>query len=135
MKKTTAKPGNWLHGDLIATVLTAGFGFIYEQFSHGVYSVKMIYAFAVPLVLGVLPLFWMIRHGKTASEETLLCWHCGLAAWTVGLLFCGALEIYGTDNRLAVVYWLAGALLMACAFAGYLRGMALVAGKAGSGGT
>ena len=40
-----------------------------------------------------------------------------LAAWTVGSIFRGALEIYGTTHALTLVYPAAGALLCAAALA------------------
>ena len=37
---------------LLFAAVTALGGFVYEQFSHGVYSDFMVYAFLPPLVLG-----------------------------------------------------------------------------------
>ena len=37
---------------LFASAFFALFAFIYEMFSHGVYSAYMIFAFLIPLVLG-----------------------------------------------------------------------------------
>ena len=42
--------------DLLFAAVTALGGFVYEQFSHGVYSGFMVYAFLPPLVLGACPL-------------------------------------------------------------------------------
>ena len=52
---------------LVATVVTVAFGAVYEWFSFGVYSYYMIYAFAVPLLGGVLPYYLMIR--LSAAQE------------------------------------------------------------------
>ncbi len=40
---------------LTASIICAVFGAVYEMFSHGVYSFYMIYAFAFPLICGMLP--------------------------------------------------------------------------------
>ena len=42
--------------DLLFAAVTALGGFVYEQFSHEVYSGFMVYAFLPPLVLGSCPL-------------------------------------------------------------------------------
>lgn len=45
------------------------------------------------------------------GELPVLLWHMGLAALTVGSLFGGVLEIYGTTSRLLSVYPLVGGIL------------------------
>ena len=42
-------------------------------------------------------------------------WNSGLAALTVGFLFKGVLDIYGTTNKLIVVYSAAAAVLICAA--------------------
>ena len=123
--------------DLYAALLCALFGCIYEHFSFGVYSYFMLYAFSVPLVLGVLPFLsmgirglWSGKNGMknmvekgsddTVSKERAIewsrgacrLWHAGVAAVTVGFLFKGILDIYGTFSALTYVYWVAGAILL-----------------------
>ena len=44
--------------------ILALFGAIYELFSHDVYSYYMIYAFAIPLLMGVLPYEAMLVFNK-----------------------------------------------------------------------
>ncbi|MDN5835678.1 MAG: hypothetical protein L0H36_03515, partial [bacterium] len=40
----------------IAITLFCGvFSFVYELFSHGIYSMFMVYLFTIPLALGVIP--------------------------------------------------------------------------------
>lgn len=89
------------------------FGAVYEVFSHEVYSYYMLYAFVFPLVGGVLPFFGMafcrIPVPGRASQNL---YHSGIAALTTGSLFEGALEIYGTTNRLISVYWILGILFI-----------------------
>ena len=94
----------------LVTVLCAVFGAVYEAFSHGVYAFGMMYAFAIPLLGGVLPSLLLLKRSIPFPSDTALqFWHFSLSAWTVGSLFSGALEIYGTTNRLTVVYWITGA--------------------------
>lgn len=89
------------------------FGAVYEFFSHGVYSYCMLYAFAVPLVGGVLPFFGMAFGSMTVPNRVSLnLYHSGIATLTTGFLFEGALQIYGTTNRLISVYWILGILFI-----------------------
>ena len=89
-------------------------GAVYERFSHEVYSYYMIYGFAVPLVLGVLP-YGLLALGehRLPGEMALRFWNCGIITLTLGCIFRGVLDIYGTTNRLLIVYPAAGALLLA----------------------
>ena len=98
---------------LLATILCAVFGAVYELFSHGVYAYGMLYAFAFPLVGGVLPcLLFLKGNRKILSGTVTQFWSFGISALTVGALFSGALKIYGTSSRLTAVYWLAGGVCL-----------------------
>lgn len=99
------------------------FGAVYEIFSHEVYSYFMLYAFVIPLVGGTLLFFTMALSGAPMPNRVSLnLYHSGIAALTIGCLFQGALEIYGTTNRLVTVYWVLGipflvmAILIYCLF-------------------
>ena len=106
--------------DLIAALFCALFGAVYEIFSHGVYSYGMLYAFAFPLVLGVLPLYLIdILRAPYPGKVLRNVWHAGIAALTVGSIVTGVLEIYGTTNPLTVVYWSVGAAFIAAGAVGY----------------
>ena len=95
---------------LIVAAICAAVGVIYEYFSHNVWSVFMIGAFAVPLVLGVLPnLVIAIGRLKTPGLAAENLYACGLATLTLGSLLKGVLQIYGTTNELLDYYWLVGA--------------------------
>ena len=117
------------------TCFTALFGAVYEMFSHEVYSYFMIYAFVIPLLLGVLPCLILIcletrsisdycREGGISlngnvhdrihipCEAAFKAWNSGVATLTVGSLYKGVLDIYGTTNRLIYVYPVAGAILI-----------------------
>lgn len=106
--------------DLLASLFCALFGAVYEAFGHGVYSFFMIYSFAFPLVLGVLPLTLIGMLRATYPTRFLRsAYHAGIATLTVGSIVCGVLEIYGTTNPLTVVYWPIGAALILVGAAGY----------------
>lgn len=89
------------------------FGAIYECFSHEVYSYFMLYAFVFPLVGGALP-FWGMAYCRVPApnKASRNLYHSGIATLTIGSLFKGALEIYGTTNRLISVYWILGTSLI-----------------------
>ncbi len=107
--------------DLIASLICALFGAVYEYYSHGVYSYAMIYAFAYPLALGVLPFFLIGFLRAAYPPKTVRClWHAGIAALTVGSIVTGVLEIYGTTNPLTVVYPILGAALCGSGAIAYL---------------
>ena len=110
-----------LLGNIAGTAFLALFGAIYEAFSHNVYSYFMIYAFAVPLMLGVLPFTLLLISEKYPGRAALNLWNSGIAALSVGCVFRGVLEIYGTTNSMSIVYPVAGSLLLT---AGLITGIA-----------
>ena len=78
------------------------FAQIYEYFSHGVYSNYMLYAFLIPFLGLAVPSF---------------LWKCGIATLTVGSIYKGILEIYGTNGYFEFPYLLfGGALCIAAIF-------------------
>ncbi|GHU70124.1 hypothetical protein FACS1894184_15140 [Clostridia bacterium] len=95
---------------VIIAIFCAFFGAIYEAFSHGVYSMYMMYAFAFPLAGGaaVTLLFAAFPHKRIPSTLVKQLYNSGIATLTVGSVFAGALEIYGTTNWLVMVYWVVG---------------------------
>lgn len=99
---------------LYISLFCALFGGIYEFYSFGVYSYFMIYAFTVPLVLGTLPylLAGLKQTVQMPCESSRKLWGAGIAAWTVGSLFKGVLDIYGTSSPLTGIYWLSGMILL-----------------------
>ena len=102
---------------VLAAVNVAVFSAIYEHFSFGVYSPFMIFAFVVPLLMGGLVFLLLGRALKKTgtSVPALVCkfWHAAVATLTVGFLFRGVLDIYGTSSSLGAVYWIASAMLAA----------------------
>ena len=98
---------------LIISVILALTGAVYELFSHGVYSYSMIYAFAVPLILGAL-LNMILERLEAHPPKSITCqiWHSGVGTLTLGLLISGVFQIYGSANGLLNVYYIAGFVLL-----------------------
>lgn len=84
------------------------FAAIYETCSHQVYSLFMIGAFLFPVLLGIVPDLIRKKMGHTGNEIALALQQCGIYTLTVGSIFRGILEIYGTTNSAGTVYWVAG---------------------------
>lgn len=89
------------------------FAAIYEAFSHQVYSLFMIGAFLFSVLLGIVPDLIRKKMGHTGNEIALALQQCGIYTLTVGSIFRGILDIYGTTNRAGAVYWVAGGGLFA----------------------
>lgn len=95
------------------SMFCAVFGGIYEIFSHGVYSNYMMYAFLFPLIGGTL--YNLILYSLRLRLQrglSLIFYNTGIAALTIGSIVRGILDIYGTDNILANVYWYAGVVFV-----------------------
>ena len=93
-----------------ATVFVLTFGLVYEAFGFGVTSPFMHLAFLIPLLAGFLPclvLFLAKKHTPLTEAGSVL-YRLGIATLTVGSLFQGALDIYGTKTPLTAVYAAAG---------------------------
>ena len=125
---------------LAAAVVVAAAGQIYELFSHGVYSNYMIFAFMIPLAAGAVPNmiaaafnkkrgpsgFYLDASDSGRAAPGIRFAASGLqlaavATLTVGSLVKGALEIYGTTNRLTAVYPVAGTILLTAALLMYFK--------------
>lgn len=98
---------------LLISLFCVLFGAVYEHFSHEVYSYYMIYAFLFPLLGGTAVFYGLSLFGKRMPGR-IACnlYHSGIATLTIGSLFCGVLEIYGTTNALTSVYWIVGWLFV-----------------------
>lgn len=86
------------------------FSVIYEAFSHQVYSGYMIGAFLFPLVGGFIPMvvFYKIKDLFFPNVFARYMYYSGIVTMTVGSIFQGVLDIYGTTNSLMAVYWCVG---------------------------
>lgn len=109
---------------LAGSVFLAVFGFIYELFSHEVYSASMIYAFLIPLVGGCgafLALDLFAPEDWVFAKMPRNLYHCGIMTLSVGSVFRGVLEIYGTTNQLSAVYFIVGGAMLVGGTVGVLR--------------
>lgn len=95
---------------LLVSIFCVLFGFVYECFSHEVYSFYMIYAFMIPLIGGVIPFYGMALYGirRVPKRLSINLYNSGIGTLTVGSIFKGVLEIYGTSNRMVIFYWFVG---------------------------
>ncbi len=98
--------------NIVGAAFLALFGAVYEVFSHQVYSYFMLYAFAIPLVMGALPYTVLLLKEKYPGKLFLNLWNTAIATLSIGSVFAGVLAIYGTTNSLIVVYPIAGGLLI-----------------------
>ena len=80
----------------------------------------MIYAFALPLVMGVIPYTMLLIREKQPSIHFLRLWSAAIAVLSTGCVFLGVLEIYGTTNQLVMAYPITGSLLLTAALASIL---------------
>ena len=112
----------------LTTVFVFVFAKIYGIFSHGVSSVFMSYAFLLPLSLIFLPKLLNLCTGnrlwngslETEKGEKKLflsslasfLWKSGVAVLTVGSLYKGVLDIYGTSGSFEWVYLVVGVLTL-----------------------
>jgi len=101
-----------LLGNIAGTAFLALFGAVYELFSHEVYSYYMIYAFSIPLILGVFVYSIMLIKNKRPRSIFPKLWNSATATLSVGCVFKGVLDIYGTTNSLIIAYPIAGSALL-----------------------
>ena len=87
------------------------FAQIYEYFSHGVYSNYMLYAFLIPFLGLCVPSFLLHHLEKALPANSRFLWKSGIATLTVGSIYKGVLEIYGTNGYFEFPYLFFGAAL------------------------
>ena len=81
----------------------------------------MIFCFMPPLILGSLPFFAIYLFGKgMPCRLAFNLYNSGIATITVGFIFRGVIEMYGTTNRLSHIYSLSGALFVAASLIVYI---------------
>ena len=96
---------------LVLSVFVFVFSQIYEYFSHGVYSNYMLYAFLIPFLGLSVPSFLLHSLKKALPENSRFLWKSGIATLTVGSIYKGILEIYGTNGYFEFPYLLLGGVL------------------------
>lgn len=95
---------------LSLALLCVVFTLIYERFSHGASSTHMRCMFLMPLVGCALPalLGYLTPLYRHVSRPAFNLWNSGLAAWTVGCLFRGIVNISGRFTDLDRIYRIMG---------------------------
>lgn len=113
---------------LLVSLLCMLFGAVYEHFSHEVYSGYMLYAFVIPLVGGTFVTFLLDHFSKKTmpGKTVFFLYSAGIATLTVGSIFEGVLEIYGTTNHLIIVYPVVGFCLLLSSIIAYTIGVLYV---------
>lgn len=98
---------------LLFTAFCAVFGFVYELFSHDVFSPFMGLLFLFPLLLGAFPfyLLGLFSASKLPGVLSRYAYHSGIATLTLGSLLTGVFDIYGTSAPLVSVYWFWGSII------------------------
>lgn len=96
------------------TLFSGIFSWIYEYFSHGVYSNYMVYLFLFPFIGGVLVFvtIGLLKKLPFPSRISLHLYNSGLATLWIGSCLQGVLEIYGTSSNYIAVYWIVGSILI-----------------------
>ena len=115
----------------LTTVFVFVFAKIYGIFSHGVSSAFMSYAFLLPLSLIFFPKLlnlctgnrlWngSLKRKEEEGEKNLFLsslasflWKSGVAVLTVGSLYKGVLDIYGTSGSFEWIYLVVGIVTLA----------------------
>lgn len=92
---------------LLISVVTAVFAGVYEHFSHGVVSLLMVTSCAAPLILGAVPSLFFGAAKASLPRAASTSWRLGVAALTVGMIYGGVIEIYGTDSPYTAWYFVA----------------------------
>ena len=109
----------------VAAAVCAAFALVYAQFSHGVSSPFMTWAFIIPLTAGcgaALALQGIAaRQGwnphSLFPRAARASWACAVATFTVASLLHGIFDIAGTSSELLDIYVLAGVILAVIAIA------------------
>ena len=105
------------------TLFSIAFSFIYESFSHGVYSNYMIYLFAFPLILGVVGFLFIsnLPDRLQPSRIHFNLYNSAIVCLMLGSLLQGILEIYGTSSGWTLFYPIIGFTLLISTIVFYLQ--------------
>lgn len=97
------------------------FGVVYKHFSHGVFSPFMVFAFTLPLFAGAILQSILLIARVKIPLLALKLWNYAISLLTVGSIWKGVLDIYGTTNRLILFYPIFGGLLLLLAAWQFIR--------------
>ena len=108
------------------TAFIALFGFVYEQFSNGVNSNYMWFAWVWVLGFGVVPyiLLYLLPIKRVPGTITECVYNLGVAVLTTRSIFLGVLQIYGkTNSKMVIVYTVLAILFLVAGVTLYLFGL------------
>ena len=111
---------------IFLTVFIALFGFVYEQFSNGVNSNYMWFAWVWVLGFGVLPylVLYFLPIKKVPGTISECAYNLGVAILTTRSIFLGVLQIYGkTNSKMVIVYTILVIVCFIASVALYLYGL------------
>ena len=115
------------------TAFIALFGIIYEQFSNGVNSNFMWFAWVRPLIagVGVYALLYFLPIKKVPGTLTECVYNFGVAMFTVHSIILGVLQIYGkTNSKMVLAYIILFHIFMLSGIIMYVIGFILDRKKA-----
>lgn len=126
VKAASLKKTAWTYG--ILTAFTGVFSFVYLLLSHGESSPFMVWLFAPPLLLGLLPALLLMRTSATLQpgRSVRRIWNSAVAALTCGMLVRAVINISGRYTEYDTIYWIVSGLLFLAAAAFYARHMMLM---------
>ena len=115
------------------TAFIALFGFVYEQFSHGVDSKYMWFAWVRPLIagVGVYALLYFLPIKRVPGMLTECVYNFGVAMFTMHSIILGVLQIYGkTNSKMVLAYIILFHVFMLSGIIIYVVGLILDRKKA-----
>lgn len=102
------------------TIFILIFGLIYEHFSFGVKSNYMLFAFLIPLILGILINIFIYFIKIEPTNITYSLYNNGVITLTIGSIINGIIDIYGTTNSLIYIYLYVGIIFIIISLILYL---------------
>ena len=108
------------------TAFIALFGFVYEQFSHGVDSFYMWFAWVWVLGFGAIPylLLFLLPIKRMPGVLTECFYNVGVAFISTRSIFIGVLEIYGKTNvKMVATYTVLSIILLVVGVCLYIIGL------------
>lgn len=129
LEKTTKEVLKRVFVYLGITAFIALFGFVYEQFSHGVDSLYMWFAWVWVLGFGLIPylLLLVLPIKRMPGTLTECFYNVGVAFITTRSIFFGVLEIYGKTNvKMSAAYTALSIIFLIIGVALYIAGFFIV---------
>ena len=96
-----------------ATSSFLGFLIDYALFCGLVFREKQTIRVRIFMRCGIVPDLIRKKTGRMENEFAMALQQCGIYTLTVGSIFRGILDIYGTTNHADVIYWWGGIGLFA----------------------